>query len=133
MKLKRMCGRDAHPMERSALSVGWNSAEPPNAGAAGWLPLISSLQKSARANAAHPAAGGPLFPSSSPHPRPASTYGVMVATKAESRKDSTSQKSPVHYPFWFGGSASCFAACVTHPLDLSELKLYLASDTLPYG
>lgn len=26
----------------------------------------------------------------------------------------------VHYPFWFGGSASCFAACVTHPLDLGE-------------
>ena len=25
----------------------------------------------------------------------------------------------VHYPFWFGGSASCFAAAVTHPLDLS--------------
>lgn len=27
-------------------------------------------------------------------------------------------KKPVHYPFWFGGSASCFAAGVTHPLDL---------------
>jgi dicarboxylate transporter 10 len=26
----------------------------------------------------------------------------------------------VHYPFWFGGSASCFAAMVTHPLDLGE-------------
>lgn len=24
----------------------------------------------------------------------------------------------IKYPFWFGGSASCFAACVTHPLDL---------------
>lgn len=24
----------------------------------------------------------------------------------------------VHYPFWFGGSASGMAACVTHPLDL---------------
>lgn len=24
----------------------------------------------------------------------------------------------IHYPFWFGGSASCFAAAVTHPLDL---------------
>ncbi|KAI9751597.1 MAG: ornithine aminotransferase [Chaenotheca gracillima] len=24
----------------------------------------------------------------------------------------------IHYPFWFGGSASCFAASVTHPLDL---------------
>ena len=26
----------------------------------------------------------------------------------------------IHYPFWFGGGASCFAACVTHPLDLGE-------------
>lgn len=26
----------------------------------------------------------------------------------------------VHYPFWFGGSASCFAAAVTHPLDLGK-------------
>ncbi|KAH6708851.1 mitochondrial carrier domain-containing protein [Leptodontidium sp. MPI-SDFR-AT-0119] len=24
----------------------------------------------------------------------------------------------LQYPFWFGGSASCFAACMTHPLDL---------------
>ncbi|TGO84594.1 hypothetical protein BPOR_0487g00060 [Botrytis porri] len=27
----------------------------------------------------------------------------------------------VKYPFWFGGSASCFAACVTHPLDLVKV------------
>jgi dicarboxylate transporter 10 len=33
----------------------------------------------------------------------------------------------VKYPFWFGGSASCFAACVTHPLDLGELALPPAS------
>ena len=24
----------------------------------------------------------------------------------------------IHYPFWFGGSASSMAAMVTHPLDL---------------
>jgi len=36
------------------------------------------------------------------------------------RKDKDVGKTPVHYPFWFGGSASCFAACVTHPLDLSK-------------
>ena len=29
-----------------------------------------------------------------------------------------SKPKQVHYPFWFGGSASCFAAGVTHPLDL---------------
>ncbi|TQB72241.1 Mitochondrial dicarboxylate transporter [Monascus purpureus] len=28
-------------------------------------------------------------------------------------------KKKVHYPFWFGGSASCCAAAVTHPLDLA--------------
>ena len=33
---------------------------------------------------------------------------------------SKSKNAPIHYPFWFGGSASCFAACVTHPLDLCE-------------
>jgi hypothetical protein len=22
------------------------------------------------------------------------------------------------YPLWFGGSASCMAVCITHPLDL---------------
>lgn len=27
---------------------------------------------------------------------------------------------PVYYPFWFGGSASAMAACVTHPLDLGK-------------
>jgi dicarboxylate transporter 10 len=26
----------------------------------------------------------------------------------------------IKYPFWFGGSASCFAACATHPLDLGK-------------
>ncbi|KAI9739381.1 MAG: Mitochondrial dicarboxylate transporter [Claussenomyces sp. TS43310] len=32
-----------------------------------------------------------------------------------------SKKENLRYPFWFGGSASCFAACVTHPLDLTNL------------
>jgi dicarboxylate transporter 10 len=31
------------------------------------------------------------------------------------------KKTPIHYPFWFGGSASCFATFFTHPLDLGEL------------
>ncbi|GLA35823.1 mitochondrial dicarboxylate transporter [Aspergillus niger] len=31
----------------------------------------------------------------------------------------------VHYPFWFGGSASCFAAAVTHPLDLGTPEFFL--------
>lgn len=28
----------------------------------------------------------------------------------------------IAYPFWFGGSASSLAACVTHPLDLGTLR-----------
>ena len=31
------------------------------------------------------------------------------------------------YPFWFGGSASCFAAGVTHPLDLGKAQFLCAS------
>lgn len=46
---------------------------------------------------------------------------VPVSTPAQSKQ------KKVHYPFWFGGSASCFAAGVTHPLDLgmfvSEIDL----------
>jgi len=40
------------------------------------------------------------------------------------RDHSKHQAQHVHYPFWFGGSASCFAAAVTHPLDLS-MKILL--------
>ena len=35
------------------------------------------------------------------------------------------EKAQVRYPFWFGGSASCMAACVTHPLDLGKSFLLL--------
>lgn len=37
---------------------------------------------------------------------------------AEVKKSSDVVKMQVHYPFWFGGSASCFATLFTHPLDL---------------
>lgn len=60
---------------------------------------------------------GVLFPSkmadsgkmleAAPHSRV-----VPVQTPAQSKP------KQLHYPFWFGGSASCFAASVTHPLDL---------------
>jgi hypothetical protein len=30
------------------------------------------------------------------------------------------RRPPVHYPFWFGGSAASMAAVVTHPLDLGS-------------
>ena len=38
---------------------------------------------------------------------------------------------PIHYPFWFGGSASSMAACVTHPLDLGTLPLCPTPIALP--
>lgn len=52
--------------------------------------------------------------------------GIMPALEkqvsaAELRKSQDVKKKPISYPFWFGGSASCFAACFTHPLDLGEL------------
>lgn len=42
---------------------------------------------------------------------------AKAAVKAEKREQ-RQKKSSVRYPFWFGGSASSMAACVTHPLDL---------------
>ncbi|PVH83706.1 mitochondrial carrier [Cadophora sp. DSE1049] len=39
------------------------------------------------------------------------------------RKRTPAKRDAVRYPFWFGGSASCFAACVTHPLDLVKVRL----------
>jgi len=42
----------------------------------------------------------------------------MSNTAKEVIKSKDVRKRTIHYPFWFGGSASCFAACVTHPLDL---------------
>jgi dicarboxylate transporter 10 len=49
---------------------------------------------------------------------------VAPVVAEQQRRPNTVKK--IHYPFWFGGSASCFAAGVTHPLDLGMLKcLYM--------
>ncbi|KAM5342961.1 hypothetical protein ACJ41O_013927 [Fusarium nematophilum] len=42
-----------------------------------------------------------------------------MSVKAE---EATRKKVTVRYPFWFGGSASSLAACVTHPLDLVKVR-----------
>ncbi|KAJ5688741.1 Mitochondrial dicarboxylate transporter [Penicillium macrosclerotiorum] len=42
-----------------------------------------------------------------------------------------SKPKKVHYPFWFGGSASCFAAAVTHPLDLVKVRLQTRAPDAP--
>lgn len=66
--------------------------------------------------------------------------GKMLEASPHSRvvPVQTPQSKPkkVHYPFWFGGSASCFAASVTHPLDLgmfliSSLNYILYADFVP--
>ncbi|KAI9681485.1 MAG: Mitochondrial dicarboxylate transporter [Caeruleum heppii] len=43
----------------------------------------------------------------------------------------SSLRKNLRYPFWFGGSASCFAACVTHPLDLVKVRLQTAGKDAP--
>ncbi|KAJ5773019.1 hypothetical protein N7457_007915 [Penicillium paradoxum] len=50
---------------------------------------------------------------------------VPVQTPAQSKPNK------VHYPFWFGGSASCFAAAVTHPLDLVKVRLQTRAPDAP--
>lgn len=40
-------------------------------------------------------------------------------SKAEAKSKDV-QHGAIHYPLWFGGSASCMSAGVTHPLDLGE-------------
>lgn len=48
------------------------------------------------------------------------TKKVSVAELRKSEDVKPIKKTPVHYPFWFGGSASCFATFFTHPLDLGK-------------
>ncbi|KAL7969869.1 mitochondrial carrier domain-containing protein [Trichoderma sp. SZMC 28014] len=44
----------------------------------------------------------------------------------------TQQRVPtMRYPFWFGGSASSMAACVTHPLDLIKVRLQTRKPDAP--
>jgi hypothetical protein len=61
------------------------------------------------------------------HAASVQTVTIMTAftsqrTSAELAKseDVVVVSKPVHYPFWFGGSASCFATLFTHPLDLGR-------------
>lgn len=47
-----------------------------------------------------------------------SVQNKVSAPQLKKSEDATKTQKPIHYPFWFGGSASCFAAVFTHPLDL---------------
>jgi hypothetical protein len=59
-------------------------------------------------------------PSSIPSSTQRNGCSEMSASGTNRNKNRAIQNGhQLHYPFWFGGSASCFAASVTHPLDLS--------------
>ncbi|KAJ5220987.1 Mitochondrial dicarboxylate transporter [Penicillium citrinum] len=62
--------------------------------------------------------------------------GKLLEAPAHARvapvsKPAQAKPQKVHYPFWFGGSASCFAACVTHPLDLVKVRLQTRAPDAP--
>lgn len=50
----------------------------------------------------------------------ASSEAALAKAAREEQKKQKMAKTSRRYPFWFGGSASSFAACVTHPLDLGK-------------
>ncbi|OHE99186.1 hypothetical protein CORC01_05467 [Colletotrichum orchidophilum] len=45
---------------------------------------------------------------------------TATATTPAPQKQKKTAEPSLRYPFWFGGSASSMAACVTHPLDLGN-------------
>ncbi|KAK4135652.1 mitochondrial carrier [Trichocladium antarcticum] len=63
--------------------------------------------------------------------RPAAMSGAVARRDDESAVASPSRQKPIHYPFWFGGSASSMAACVTHPLDLIKVRLQTRTGDMP--
>ena len=59
---------------------------------------------------------GRPVPSSPAAPTPSPAF---TSDKDRVAGSSTRQRL-IYYPFWFGGSSSSMAACVTHPLDLGK-------------
>jgi hypothetical protein len=52
------------------------------------------------------------------------TIAIMFASAGlKEKKCQRRVPSKTQYPFWFGGSASSMAACVTHPLDLGMPRI----------
>ncbi|KAI0601905.1 mitochondrial dicarboxylate carrier [Biscogniauxia sp. FL1348] len=62
---------------------------------------------------------------------PAASAAAIAAAKPKRQKKAAVVPKQVAYPFWFGGSASSMAACVTHPLDLVKVRLQLRSGDAP--
>ncbi|KAK0613756.1 mitochondrial carrier domain-containing protein [Immersiella caudata] len=67
------------------------------------------------------------------HAQPPAAVKVLPRKGGPSAVSSGSRKQPnqIHYPFWFGGSASSMAACVTHPLDLVKVRLQTRTGDMP--
>ncbi|KAI1210297.1 mitochondrial dicarboxylate carrier [Annulohypoxylon truncatum] len=64
-------------------------------------------------------------------PVAASAAAAAAKPKNLEKKKAALAHERISYPFWFGGSASSFAACVTHPLDLVKVRLQLRSGDAP--
>ncbi|KAK1730615.1 hypothetical protein CaCOL14_000932 [Colletotrichum acutatum] len=58
------------------------------------------------------------------------TSAATTTTPAPQKQKKTAEPS-LRYPFWFGGSASSMAACVTHPLDLVKVRLQVRRPDAP--
>ncbi|KAI2632057.1 mitochondrial dicarboxylate carrier [Hypoxylon sp. NC1633] len=56
---------------------------------------------------------------------------AKISEKKKQQKKQILTRERISYPFWFGGSASSLAACVTHPLDLVKVRLQLRSGDAP--
>ena len=59
------------------------------------------------------------------HTPRATTMAAQDRSTADAKKQTN-----VRYPFWFGGSASCMAATVTHPLDLGMFMFFFRGLTM---
>jgi solute carrier family 25 (mitochondrial dicarboxylate transporter), member 10 len=64
--------------------------------------------------------------------QPAATPAPENLAAAKPKRQKKPLPKQIHYPFWFGGSASSFAACVTHPLDLGTSLLPCCNNTHNY-
>lgn len=65
-------------------------------------------------------------------PASATAPNASKLDKREERRGKRREKQPsIKYPFWFGGSASSMAACVTHPLDLVKVRLQTRTGDAP--
>ena len=45
---------------------------------------------------------------------------VGVEPKPQETPPPLKSQDVLQYPLWFGGSASCMAVCISHPLDLGN-------------